>query len=256
MRLLVVSVAAALLLGQDNYQFTDPNVQDMFRYARMAFGSDVSKIKTLQLKGRSKVDFGGSLIECTVDIKMLLPNNYLRVDSTATDEKLAGYTGKNVLNAIRSGPNLSIPPDNLTSTILKNEQLRQARLLLGAATYATPEFALIFRAVGMTGGAVDPRVSPKTSAYAEGRGVPNQADISSSTGFRARILFDASRMPSELVYATGAQDETMKFEDRRDVAGFKLPFHITTSAGGRVIDELRLEQILVNPEIGKGDFKR
>lgn len=58
------------------------------------------------------------------------------------------------------------------------------------------------------------------------------------------------------VYPGTPQEETMTFEDRRDANGLKLPFRITTTAGGRVIDALILEQILVNPEIGKGDFKR
>jgi hypothetical protein len=31
---------------------------------------------------------------------------------------------------------------------------------------------------------------------------------------------------------------------------------VTTTAGGRIVDELILGQILVNPEIGKDDFKR
>jgi hypothetical protein len=78
-----------LVADQDNYQFTDPNVQDIFRYARMAVGGGVSKLKTLEMKGKSKVDLNGSLIDCTVDIKFLGPDYYLRVDSTATDSKLA-----------------------------------------------------------------------------------------------------------------------------------------------------------------------
>ena len=45
-------------------------------------------------------------------------------------------------------------------------------------------------------------------------------------------------------------------KDRRDASGLKLPFHMTTTAGGRIVDELILEQILVNPEISKSDFKR
>jgi hypothetical protein len=48
----------------------------------------------------------------------------------------------------------------------------------------------------------------------------------------------------------------MTFADRREVNGLRIPFHITTTAGGRVIDELLFDQVLVNPEIGKGDFKR
>src|SRR5258707_936784 len=77
---------AGSLFAQNNYQFSDPNVEDLFRYARMAAGGGlVSNLKTLELKGRSKVDMGGSLLDCTVDIKILLPDHYLRIDTTKTD---------------------------------------------------------------------------------------------------------------------------------------------------------------------------
>jgi hypothetical protein len=259
---LACGAAAALrfgvVLAQNSYQFSDPNVEDVFRYARMAVGGGaVSKVKTLQFKGRSKVDLNGSLIDCAVDIKILLPDHYLRVDATPTDAKLAGYAGKTVLNAIRAGANVSTPPDNLTSQILKNERARLARLLLGTATYVTADVAMVFHSAGLVGGMVDPRISPKSAATAEGRAQPNAADISGPDGFRARLLVDASdRMPTKLVYPGSPLEETMTFGDRRDVNGLKLPFHITTMAGGRVIDELIFDQILVNPEIGKGDFKR
>ena len=249
---------AAAPFAQDNYQFSDPNVENTFRYARMAVGGGaISKLKALRLKGRTKVDLNGSLVDCAVDIKILLPDYYLRTDATPTDAKLAGYAGKTILNAIRAGANLSVPPDNLTAAILKNEQLRLARVLLGAATYVTPTFAMIFRSSGLTGGVVDPRVSAKTITQAEGRGEPNVAEVSGTGGFRARLVVDGiSRMPAKLIYPNNPMEETMTFEDRRDVNGLKLPFHVTTTAGGRIVDELILGQILVNPEIGKDDFKR
>jgi hypothetical protein len=102
-RRLAWSVAAAavgfLLAGslraQDNYQASDPNVDNIVRYARMAVGGGaVSKLKALEFKGKSKVEMNGFLIDCTVDIKILLPEHYLRVDATPTDAKLAGYAGK------------------------------------------------------------------------------------------------------------------------------------------------------------------
>ena len=248
---------ATISFGQDSYQFSDPNVENTFRYARMAVGGGVSKLKALQLKGRSRVDVNGSLVNCTVDIRILLPDHYLRTDAAPTDAKLAGFAGKTILNAIRAGANLSTPPDNLTSAILKNEQMRLARLLLGAATYVTPTIAMVFRSSGLTGGLVDPRVSAKTMATAEGRGEPNVADVTGPNGFRARLVVDGiTRMPSKLIFPNDAQEETMTFEDRRDASGLKLPFHMTTTAGGRIVDELILEQILVNPEISKSDFKR
>jgi len=250
-------LAGVTVAAQDNYQFTDPNVQDLFRYARMAVGGAVSKVKALEMKGKSKVDLGGSLIDCTVDIKILMPDNYLRIDSTATDAKLAGYSGKKVLNAIRAGTNLSTPPDNMTQAIVKNEQARLARLLLGM-TYVTPDVALTFKSAGMVGGMVDPRDQARTASTASGRAEPNVAEISGSNGFRARLLVGASsRMPERLVYpGNPGPEETMTFEDRRDVGGLQLPFKVTTTAGGRVIDALLLEEIIVNPEIKKDDFKR
>lgn len=257
MKVVFVLLFSTLVLAQDNYQAADPNVGDIFRYARMAVGGNVSKLKTLEMKGQSKVDFNGTLIACTFDIKILFPDYYLRVDATPTDAKLAGYAGKNVLSAIKSGANVSVPPDNLRNVILKNERQRLARLLLGAATYVTPDVSMIFHSAGLTGGAIDPRVSARTAASAEGRGEPNVAEISGPDGFRGRLTVDAvDRMPKTLVYPAQPQEETMTFADRRDVDGLKLPFHITTTSGGRVIDELILDQILINPEIGKKDFTR
>jgi hypothetical protein len=257
-------VAAAGLLAtgslgaQDNYQFSDPNVENLFRYARMAAGGGaVSKLKALELKGRSRVDLGGALINCTVDIKILMPGYYLRTDATKTDEKLAGFAGKTILSAIRTGDSISTPPENMTSAILKNERTRLARLLLGAITYVTPDVSMVFHTAGLTPGMVDPRVSARTTATAQGQGEPNAADINSPDGFKARLIVDASdKMPTRLLYPASPQEETMTFADRREVDGLRIPFHITTTAGGRVIDELLFDQALVNPEIGKGDFKR
>jgi hypothetical protein len=260
---LVCAGAAALLLtgsiaAQDNYQFSDPNVEDLFRYARMSVGGGaVPKLKALELKGLSRVDMGGSLLYCTVDIKILLPDYYLRVDTTKTDAKLAGFAGKTVLSAIRTGDNLSTPPDNLSATIVRNERMRLARLLLGAITYVTPNVSMVFHSAGLTMEMINPRESPKTAATAQGTAIPNTADIGGPDGFKGRIIFDATdRMPVRLVYRTGTEEETMTFADRREVSGLKVPFHVTTTAGGRVIDELRFDQVLVDPEIGKGDFKR
>jgi len=249
---------AGSLRAQDNYQASDPNVENIVRYARMAVGGGaVSKLKALEFKGKSKVEMNGFLIDCTVDIKILLPDHYLRVDATPTDAKLAGYAGKTVLSAIRSGANLSLPPDNLTSAILKNERARLARFLLGTVTYFSPDVSMVFHSAGLSIGLVDPRQSAKTSATAEGRGEPNVADITSRDGFSARLTVDASeKWPAKLVYPASPAEETMTFTDRREVSGLKIPFHVTTTAGGRTIDDLRFDQVLVNPEIGKGDFKR
>jgi hypothetical protein len=249
---------AGPLRAQDNYQASDPNVDNIVRFARMAVGGGaVSKLKALEFKGKSKVEMNGFLIDCTVDIKILLPDHYLRVDMTPTDAKLAGYAGKTILNAIRAGANLSLPPENLNGAILKNERTRLARFLLGSVTYFTPDTSLVFHSSGLNVDMVDPRVKAKTSATVEGRGEPNVADITSRDGFAARLTVDASnKWPVKLQYPSSPSEETMTFTDRRDVSGLKIPFRVTTTTAGRTIDELIFNEVLVNPEIGKGDFKR
>src|SRR5207247_10895359 len=102
MRRVVACVALVLggivVAAQDNYQFSDPNVEDIFRYARMAVGGGaVSRVKTLEAKGQSKViNSDGSFLDCDVDIKVLLPDHYLRIDATRTAAQLAGYAGRPV----------------------------------------------------------------------------------------------------------------------------------------------------------------
>src|SRR5262249_16803747 len=241
--------------AQDHYQFTDPQVADLIRYARMSVGGDVAKLRAVEMKGRSKVDAAGTLLPCTVDIKILFPDHYLRVDTAASREaKLAGRAGKKVLNAVRTDANLSLPPENLHPAILKNEQWRLARLLLGAAMYVSPTVPMIFRSSGMTGFPIDPRVSPKTSASLEGPIQPNAAEITGPNGFAAHLEFEAStRMPVRIMYGN-AREEKITFDDRRDINGLKLPFRVVTSVGDRIVDELAFDQIILNPEISKSEF--
>ena len=53
-----------------------------------------------------------------------------------------------------------------------------------------------------------------------------------------------------------AKDEirTTTFSDRRVVSGLFLPYHIVTTGRGGVREDLKLDEILVNPELSKGDF--
>ena len=49
---------------------------------------------------------------------------------------------------------------------------------------------------------------------------------------------------------------TMTFADRRPTGGVLMPYRIITLNGDKVVDELFFDQILINPEIAKNDFKR
>ena len=48
----------------------------------------------------------------------------------------------------------------------------------------------------------------------------------------------------------------MTFGERRVTGGLNLPYRVTTTTRGRVIDNLILNQIEVNPAFSKADFER
>jgi hypothetical protein len=252
-----------LLSAQDSAQFRDPAAQDLFRYARLAVGSgegSVVKLRTLQFKGKSKVDPGsGVLIDCKVDIKILLPDHVLRVDTAPFGQKFSGYAGKTLLTGIQEGDKTSVPPDNLKPAILKAERVRLAQLMLGAATYISADVSMIFQSIGGATEMIDPRVSARTAAKVDSsRPEPLSLDVGGDDGFKVRFVVDGkTRVPAKLEYA-GADNKTvtMAFTDRRAVGGLQMPYRITTTGGARVIDDLIFDEILINPEIGKGDFKR
>ena len=130
----------------------DVAAENLFRYSRAAIsggGRTVHSLHTLILKGRSRfvVDDVGGLAGAAVEIKLLLPDHYLRTDTSGVLQKMAGYAGGRVLSAMHDDAAVSYPPDRLVSQILLNERLRVARLLLGTATYVGPDSALAFRSV-------------------------------------------------------------------------------------------------------------
>jgi hypothetical protein len=80
----------------------------------------------------------------------------------------------------------------------------------------------------------------------------------SGENFGGRLLMDAtSQVPVRLTYnGADKKPESMTFADRRTVAGFELPHRISIVAGEQTLEDLVFDEVLVNPEIGKGDFKR
>ena len=258
--LAVLSMRAA---AQDQTVFMDVAAENLFRYSRAAIsggGRTVYTLRTLILKGRSRfvVDDAGGLAGAAVEIKLLLPDHFLRTDTSGVLQKTAGYAGSRVLSAMHDDGAVSYPPDRLVKQILLNERLRVARLLLGAATYVGSDLALTFRSVPKSVDMVDPRVNARTAVTIENSSGEPFAALVTGDRFAARLVVDGStRAPTQIEY-TG-QDKNpvvVTFSDRRDVGGLLMPFRIVTTANGRLVDELVLDEILVNPELSKSDFKR
>jgi hypothetical protein len=72
----------------------------------------------------------------------------------------------------------------------------------------------------------------------------------------AAVVDSLTRMPVQLVFAGGKQEPTsVAFGDRRTVGGFELPYLMTTTVGGRTLERVVFDEILVNPELSKADFR-
>lgn len=48
----------------------------------------------------------------------------------------------------------------------------------------------------------------------------------------------------------------MTIVERKASGGYKLPSHIVTTAGARVIDDMTLDEIVVNPKFAQADFAK
>ena len=48
---------------------------------------------------------------------------------------------------------------------------------------------------------------------------------------------------------------TETFGDRRETSGLWLPYRITRSASGIVVEDMVVDTIIVNPRLGPTDFK-
>jgi len=124
--------------------------------------------------------------------------------------------------------------------------------------------ALLFYGVSLTAPAyaapVDALMPIEQYTTAKARGLANAhrlrlIEFSGPDGFYTRVVVDAGRIPQRLEYRA-AKDEiwTTTFSERRAVSGLLLPYHVVTTGRGGVREDLRLDEILVNPQLSKEDF--
>src|SRR5436190_2967140 len=77
--------------------FHDKRAFDLFTAARIAISggpNGVSRLQSLRFKGRSKVPgTDGQIFDGAVDIRIQLPDKYLRIESGTFGRRLTGYAG-------------------------------------------------------------------------------------------------------------------------------------------------------------------
>ncbi len=258
--------------AQDATRFADEAAHDLFIRSRAAVvqTGTVLQLHSLVMKGvlRTFTD-DGRLLEGQIEIRALLPDHFLRIETFGTSRRISGFAGRVLLTQMRDGNRIELPPENLTAQLLRLVHAHFTRLLLGAATYVTADQHLTFRSAGGAVAMVDPRDTARAAiGVTGGNSAAGSSVVTNSTpdhfamdvmseNFAVRYVVDpVTRVPSAVVFQ-GAKKEpnTMRFEDRRIVSGFNLPFRITTSARDRALETMVFDEIVVNPELNRADFR-
>lgn len=218
-------------------------------------GAHVAEVKSLLLQGESQaLNLANSQMSppTLLEIRVLLPEHYLRIDMTQTIERRAGFSGETVLNAIKP-----LKPDvNVSGSWgpeqIKTERYTIARLILG----------LLARTDMLQG------LRPAAANA-------NSIAFEAPDGFAATLELDPStRVPVRLRYRSFVRfpppagqpimgpppgtdaDVTIAFSERRAVGGVLLPHRITTTAREFTLSDLRFHKIVVNPEFAREDFTK
>jgi hypothetical protein len=143
----------------------------------------------------------------------------------------------------------------MTESLLKSERARFTRLLLGTSTALSPVLRLIGRSAPGLGSMQRPGAGVPVDPVFESANEARLIELSGPDGFYARFAVDAAKLPQRLEYrATKDEIWTTTFSDRRQVGGLLMPYRILTNGHGSVREDLRFDEILVNPELAKGDF--
>jgi hypothetical protein len=251
---IVAACACAMLSGQENnFQngvfLRDAKTKDLFAAARIAiFGGPggIARLRSMRLKGRSRFpSTDGTLVSAAVEIRVLLPDRYLRIDSGSFGRRMTGYAGDKTLDLIEKADGTTVANAGDSGTIMHRDRAELARLMLGVATYASQEMPLKLQ-------------TRETPVDMPGPSEPLGIDAVGENGFAARIVFDGtSHLPVRLVYwGSGRTVLTTAYADRRSTGGMNAPYSIVTTAGDRIVDELLLDEIAVNPSLSKTDFSR
>jgi hypothetical protein len=252
----IVLAFAGAPAAQRYATFRDPHSQQVFRAGRQQLGGEASieDLRGFVMKGLVRTtDERGAPVIRNVEIRVLLPDHYVRIESAEGFERRTGFAGRSLLSEIRSGSSVERPPEDMTAALVRTERSRLARLLLGSLLATSSDLWLTLRWTArnaeMSREVLGTIVSVDT-------GAPPILDVLGKDFF-SRLFLNSQRVPLRLEYAAGERDAiTMAFDDRRPADGLLWPHRITTTRGGETIDDLFLDEIVVNPPLTGDDFVR
>jgi hypothetical protein len=210
----------------DQARFADAAARDLLQRSRDTIVQNAAAggLRALTLKGRVRVPDGDGSRDGLVEVKIRLPDRFLRVDTFGSTERRSGFSGRTLLT----------PGGDL-----RRERALFTRLMLGLIAWTPPDQPLVFKSTGET-------------AFADTAAV----DVD-GPGFSARLVLDAaSLVPLRVVYFTeGGVSMVVSFANRRSSDGVGLPSRITTQTPDRVLETVMIDDAVVNPELTDRDFR-
>ena len=249
-----VLVLATAVTAQNYVTFEGSGAEALFRQSRNAIGGEAAVMNTtgLVMKGTVVVSAGDDgPASRAIEMRVMLPDQYVRIETSGAWAKRSGFSGKMLLTEIRNGSEIDRPPVTMTAPLLRAERGRLARLLLGVGSLATPEIWLTLRqpmGVKELGSAFE---TGRTTNVSSARVL----EASARDGFAATAHYDAAGVPLRVEYEANRRRIVTTFADRRKVGTLMLPHKITTTLDGMPLEEITLTEITLNPALTKDDFQ-
>ncbi len=233
----------------DGAELRDARARELWNSARIAiFGGPggIARLKAMRFTGKSRFPAAdGSILTATVEIRVLLPDRYLRIDTGSFGRRLTGFAGETTTSLMEAENGKITQDPGDAKSILYTHRSTLSRLMLGVATYASQANPLTLQTRDT------PREMPGPSD-------PLGIDVVGGDGWVARFILEGkSHLPARIQH-WGAERVllTTLFTDHRSVDGMTVPYRIATTAGDRIVDELVFDTIVVNPKLTKADFTR
>ena len=246
---------AASTAAQNYVTFQGAGAEQLFRQSRNAIGGEaaVMNVTSLVMKGIVRVSAGDDgPPERTIEMRVLLPDQYVRIETAPGWAKRSGFSGKTLLTEIQVNGQAERPPANMWAGLLRGERGRLARLLLGFGSMVTPEVWLTLKQPG--------GVTELGSAFESGRTTNVSSakvlEASARDNFAARTFYDATGVPLRVEYEANRRKVLTAFSDRKKVGTLMLPHTIVTTLDGMPLEEIRLTEIAINPALTAKDFEK
>ncbi len=220
----------------------DINARAMFlgmRAAVLRGGGSIQTLRSIVAKGRSHfIAADGSTDTGDVEVRVLLPGRYLRIDTVRTEKRAFGVNAGRLVNAMWERDRPLETPERVVPALLERARRDFVLFMVGSTTYVMNEQPLVFHAI-------------VTSAYSND---PYTLRATAERMAFTLAMDPKTRTPRTIAYEEDGRDISIAFDARQMVGGLLLPFHVAKTAGGRLVDELTFEQVIVNAPLTAADF--